>query len=303
MVGPWIQTSPIARVPGPIVTGPVIVQRGPIWTSSARSTSPSIDAVGWIFGTGEILRSLKTGYRTEVSKARPESPQVAIEVLGRMSYADALALQRERHHALVEARGGGGGPMSLLLVEHDPPVVTLTRRPGVSEHLLVDEAQLAAMGIQLAQTDRGGDITYHGPGQLVAYPILDLNVLDLRIHSYMRLLEVVVIRTLAAFGIQAMREEEATGVWVPAEEGRARKIAALGVRLSRWCSMHGLAINVDPDLSHFDLIVPCGLVDRSVTSMRQELGSDCPTLEQVREQLVDQFMAVLDDPLLGRNKT
>lgn len=230
----------------------------------------------------------------EVSKPRSESPEIAIEVLDRMSYADALALQRERHRALVDARDHGGGPMSLLLVEHDPPVVTLTRRPGVSDHLLADEDRLAAMGIELAETDRGGDITYHGPGQLVAYPILDLNVLKLRIHPYMRLLEEVVIKTLAAFEIQAVREEDATGVWVPADDGPARKIAALGVRLSRWCSMHGLAINVDPELGHFDLIVPCGLKDRSVTSMRQELGDACPSLERVRDELVSQFLMIFN---------
>ena len=179
--------------------------------------------------------------------------------------------------------------MTVFTLEHHPPVITVTRRPGVRENLLVTPQHLLEQGIELVETDRGGDITYHGPGQLVAYPILDLNQLGLRIHPYMRLLEDVVISTVAAFGVTAGREEGATGVWVSAGTPEARKIAALGVRLSRWCSMHGLALNVDPDLSHFDLIVPCGLTGRPVTSLRQELGAQCPSMEDVRGALEEAF--------------
>jgi lipoyl(octanoyl) transferase len=184
--------------------------------------------------------------------------------------------------------------MWILQVEHQPPVVTVTRRPGVAEHLLVDEARLNTLGIELAETDRGGDITYHGPGQLVLYPILDLNRLGLRIHPYLRLLEEAVIRTLAEYGIRGERDPTATGVWVPGSgpEEPARKICAMGVRLSRWCSMHGLALNVDPDLEHFQLIVPCGLA-RPVTSLRRELGSAAPHLDDVREQLTAQLLTLL----------
>ena len=214
--------------------------------------------------------------------------EIRIEDLGRLPYQKALELQRARHQALVDAREKGGGPMTILLVEHDPPVITVTARPGVAEHLLVDETRLKAMGIELASTDRGGDITYHGPGQLVVYPILDLNALHLRIHPYLRLLEEAVIRTLADFGLHGERDHCATGVWLPGEspEAPTRKICAMGVRLSRWCSMHGLALNVDPDLSHFGLIVPCGLAGRPVTSFQQELGPQAPDMAQVRERLV-----------------
>ena len=209
--------------------------------------------------------------------------------LGRVSYGEALERQRRCHAELVAARESGGGEMTVFTLEHHPPVITVTRRPGVREHLLATPDHLAKRGIELFETDRGGDITYHGPGQLVAYPILDLNRLGLRIHPYMRLLEDVVIETVASFGIEAGREEGATGVWVDAGTVKARKIAALGVRLSRWCSMHGLALNVDPDLSHFELIVPCGLSGRPVTSLRRELGEACPSMERVRLVLEEAF--------------
>ena len=184
--------------------------------------------------------------------------------------------------------------MTVFTLEHHPPVITVTRRPGVRANLLATPEHLLEHGIELVDTDRGGDITYHGPGQLVAYPILDLNRLGLRIHPYMRLLEDVVIETVASFGVEAGREDGATGVWVAAGTPEARKIAALGVRLSRWCSMHGLALNVDPDLSHFDLIVPCGLTGRSVTSLRRELGDGCPSLDNVRLALEKAFDAAIE---------
>lgn len=209
--------------------------------------------------------------------------------LGRVSYGEALEKQRACHAELVAAREHGGGEMTVFTLEHHPPVITVTRRPGVRENLLATPQHLLERGIELVDTDRGGDITYHGPGQLVAYPILDLNRLGLRIHPYMRLLEDVVIATVASFGVQAGREDGATGVWVAAGTPEARKIAALGVRLSRWCSMHGLALNVDPDLSHFDLIVPCGLSGRPVTSLRRELGDQCPSLDCVRDALEKAF--------------
>jgi len=219
--------------------------------------------------------------------------EITFEDLGRLSYGDALVVQRARHEALVQARGRTEEPMSIFLLEHDPPVITVTRRPDVRAHLLVTEDALAERGVELVQTDRGGDITWHGPGQLIAYPILDLNRLGLRIHPYMRLLEEVIIRTLGAFGIEAHREEGATGVWVRSSGDITRKIAAIGVRLSRWCSLHGLAINVDPDLTHFDLIIPCGLAGREVTSMRRELGEACPSMGEVKSVFTSTFSEVL----------
>ena len=156
----------------------------------------------------------------------------------------------------------------------------MTKRPEAKEHLIATEDQLLKAGVTTCDTDRGGDITYHGVGQLVGYPICDLNALSLRIHSYMRFLESVLIDVLGEFGIQAHRDKCATGVWV----GDA-KICALGVRVSRWVSMHGFALNVDPNMQHFDLIVPCGLAGRKVTSMRILLGDTCPSMVEVKETI------------------
>ena len=225
--------------------------------------------------------------------------------LGRMAYREAYDLQAEHVEEVIAARGAtvpANAPPAwgrLLLVEHDP-VVTISRRKGAEANLLADEATLAAAGVAVEPTDRGGDITYHGPGQLVAYPILDLNVLMLRLHDYMRLLEQSVIDTLEAFGVEGRRDPDATGVWVElakhqsaAPEGQFAKIAAMGVRVRRWVSMHGLSLNVDPDPAHFRLIVPCGLAGRPVTSLRALLGDECPSMERVSEELVGHLHANL----------
>jgi len=218
-----------------------------------------------------------------------------VQDLGRMDYAAALERQRVVHADLVAAREARP-PMQLLLVEHDPPVITVSRRPGAERHVIVSDARLAELGVQKVETDRGGDVTWHGPGQLVAYPILDLHRLDLRIHGYMRFLEQTVIDTLAAFGVQGMRDEAATGVWV-GEGARQRKICAMGVRISRWATLHGLALNVCPDLGQFELIVPCGLVGRPVTSLQRELGSRAPSMEQVKNGLADRLMQAVGERL------
>lgn len=216
-----------------------------------------------------------------------------------MAYEDALALQRERLDEVVAGRGDGGTVGYLLLVEHDPPVITVSKRPGARSHLVASDARLAESGVQVAATDRGGDITYHGPGQLVAYPILDLNRLDLRLHGYLRWLEERVLETLSDFGLNGHRDPSATGAWIGGEQGPDgmsgnRKICAIGVRVSRWVSMHGLAINVRTDLSHFELIVPCGLTGRAVTSMHRELGDGCPSMQQVKDALVQRFRSAVD---------
>ena len=233
----------------------------------------------------------------------PSTPAAALQVtdLGRMSYGDALTLQRRLQAEVIDARGReDAGIGHLLLVEHDPAVITVSRRPGARSHLLADPQRLDRLGVEVAETDRGGDITYHGPGQLVAYPILDLNRLDLRLHGYLRWLENRVLETLGRFGLAGHRDDDATGAWVGGRrvaddryEGD-RKICAIGVRVSRWVSMHGLAINVETDLSHFDLIVPCGLAGRAVTSLKQELGDDAPTMQQVKDTLVEVFRRQLD---------
>lgn len=208
-----------------------------------------------------------------------------------------MAVQLEHHQQVLAARDAPTGQVGrLLLVEHEP-VITVSRRPTATDNLSATPEMLAAAGVAVEPTDRGGDITYHGPGQLVAYPILDLNRLGLNLHAYMRLLEQVVIDTVAAFGVVGDRDESATGVWVAQPDANAAKIAAMGVRVRRWITMHGLALNVATNLDHFDLIVPCGLAGRSVTSLQRELGDAAPTMDQVKAKLVDRFNAAVDELL------
>jgi lipoyl(octanoyl) transferase len=175
----------------------------------------------------------------------------------------------------------------LLFVEH-PHVYTLGKS-GDPKHLLLDEHQLQDKSATYYKINRGGDITYHGPGQLVAYPILDLDHFFTDIHKYLRLLEETIILTLADYGIVAGRSEGETGVWIDAEiPGKARKICAMGVRCSRWVTMHGWGFNVNSDLNYFNNIIPCGITDKSVTSMKQELGKTLD-LEEVKMQLKKHF--------------
>jgi len=181
--------------------------------------------------------------------------------LGRMAYGEALALQR----ALVEERRAGRVPDLLLLVEH-PHVLTLgVRGDGGRSHILASADALAGRGVEVFEAGRGGDVTYHGPGQVVGYPIVDLKPERCDVHRYVRDLEEVLIRTMADFGIRAGRIAGLTGVWTL--EGAPEKLAAIGVRISRWITSHGFALNVATDLDYFNLIVPCGISDRGVTSM------------------------------------
>ncbi|MDP7029594.1 MAG: lipoyl(octanoyl) transferase LipB [Phycisphaerales bacterium] len=224
--------------------------------------------------------------------------ELTVRDLGRMNYSEALSLQRSLQQEVIAARTDSRShPGFLLMVEHDPPVITVSRRAEAADHLIATRETLTGAGIEVRETDRGGDITYHGPGQLVVYPILDLNRLGLRLHGYMRWLEDRVLEVLATCGISGHRDDSATGVWV-GPSGGDRKICAMGVRVSRWVSMHGLALNVDPDLTHFDLIVPCGLHGRGVTSMRRERGDACPDMGQVKQIMVDAFNQALDAPPL-----
>ncbi len=217
----------------------------------------------------------------------PPAPQSAIAVrrLGRVEYDHAWAIQRE----LVASRQAGHAPDTLLLLEH-PPVITLGRS-GETAHLLGSEAELERRGVALVETDRGGDITFHGPGQIVGYAIVDLAPRGRDLHRYLRDLESVLIRALAEFGIVAGRVEGLTGVWV----GDA-KVAAIGIRVARWVTHHGFALNVDTDLSYFDLIVPCGIADRRVTSMKALLG-DAIDREDVENALARAFESVFGSDL------
>jgi len=220
-------------------------------------------------------------------RALAETSHLRVIDLGRTGYSAALELQRATHEQLVAGRASGER-MTVFVLEHDPPVVTVTRRVGAAEHVLASDSLLAQHGIERVETDRGGDVTYHGPGQLVAYPILDLQRLGLKVHPYVRWLEQCIIDTIAVDGLSGMRDSTATGVWVGADAVPERKIAAIGVRLSRFVSLHGFALNVAPDLSHFGLIVPCGL-QRPVTSMAAELGPRAPSVQLVKERVSDWF--------------
>ncbi|HUB26402.1 MAG TPA: lipoyl(octanoyl) transferase LipB [Tepidisphaeraceae bacterium] len=198
-----------------------------------------------------------------------------VQDLGMIPYRAAWALQEQIHS---EVAAGGDG--RLLLLEH-PPVITIGRRPEGAKNLLASEESLSRLGVELVHSDRGGDITFHGPGQLVAYPIIRLNDHALSVGGYVRLLQETVIAALAEFGVKTHRDSDAIGVWT--EDGA--KICAIGVRIRRGISMHGLALNVSTDLSFFNLIVPCGLAGRPVTSLRKILGDSVPTMDRVKEQL------------------
>jgi lipoyl(octanoyl) transferase len=203
-----------------------------------------------------------------------------------MPYAEALALQR----ALVADRQAGRIDDLLLLVEH-PPVLTLgVRGDGGRAHILATGDELAARGVEVFEAGRGGDITYHGPGQIVGYPIIDLKPDRQDVHRYVRDLEEVLIRTAASFGIEAERVKGLTGVWVANE-----KLAAIGVRIARWVTSHGFALNVSTNLDDFGLIVPCGISDRGVTSMEKLLGRRVDQ-RAVEDRLADAFRDVFARP-------
>jgi len=183
-------------------------------------------------------------------------------------------------------------PNYLILCEH-PPVFTLGKS-GTSDNLLLDEQGLNEVGAGFYRINRGGDITHHGPGQLVVYPLLDLENFFTDIHLYLRTLEEIVIKTLADFGLSGGRYPGYTGVWLEPDGKNARKICAMGVKCGRWVTMHGLALNVANDLSYFNHIIPCGIKEKSVTSMAAELSWKAPTIETVSECLLTHFAATFN---------
>src|SRR5262245_28961449 len=189
------------------------------------------------------------------------APPLRVVRPGRVGYADALAMQREAASALR----AGLAPETLFLLTH-PPVVTMGRR-ATEDHVLFSREELAARGVEVVETDRGGDVTFHGPGQVVGYPILDLRKRGLGPHTHLRFLESTLIGVLAGYGIDAFRDPQHTGVWTA--QG---KIAAMGIRVSAGVSLHGFALNANTDLAYFGLIVPCGIQGRAVASMQQILG-------------------------------
>lgn len=211
---------------------------------------------------------------------------MVVKDLGRVPYRQAWELQ----HRLVKELQDGHGQEQLLLVEHDP-VFTLGFH-GNAANMLLDESALAAKGIECIRIERGGDITYHGPGQLVAYPIIDLRAHNLGVKAYVHLLEESVIRLLAEYVIRAARDSSAPGVWIDVATLRQRKICALGVKVSHAVTMHGLALNVNTDLTPFSYINPCGFVDRGVTTMALELGHPLDFAE-VKDRFAAIFLSLL----------
>jgi len=218
----------------------------------------------------------------------PQAHNLTVVRLRRMSYSAALEVQLRAVDRVRFGRQGDGRPVEyLLLVEHDPPVITLGRGSD-RENVLASADRLAEMGIELHESSRGGDVTYHGPGQLVAYPVLDLNLHGRDVHRYLRDIEQTVLRLLARYEIEGRRDREYTGVWVGHE-----KVCAIGVAITRWVTYHGLALNVAATLDNFELIVPCGIPDRSVTSLETLLGRQV-TIEEVAAKLVEEFVRTFE---------
>ena len=211
--------------------------------------------------------------------------QIEVRRLGVVSYADGLALQQ----ALVEDRKAGRIPDQLLLLEHLPVITLGVKNRHDRTHIVASAETLNEQGVSVFETGRGGDVTYHGPGQLVGYPIVDLKPDRCDVHRYVRDLEQVLIQTAAAFGVTAGRVPGLTGAWVGDD-----KLAAIGVRISRWVTSHGFALNVNTNLSHFELIVPCGIANRGVTSMERLLGRAIQ-LDRVEAALMDAFLTVFGD--------
>lgn len=210
-----------------------------------------------------------------------------------MSYKNCWTYQEELFQGIIDQKRANRNTNNfqetknyLLFVEH-PHVFTLGKS-GNMDNLLSDKARLAKEGIEFYKSNRGGDITYHGPGQIVGYPILDLDHFFTDIHRYLRTLEEVIISTLADYGLKATRSPGETGVWLDVGTPFARKICAMGVRASRWVTMHGFALNVNTNLQHFEHIIPCGIQGKGVTSLEKELGKQVP-LKAVQEKIIRHF--------------
>ena len=237
-----------------------------------------------------------------------QSRKVYVEDLGRIGYAEAWDLQerllkqnldiKAEHHRNASGADPGSLPTRhhFLFCEH-PPVYTLGKS-GKMEHLLLSETELTERGYSFFPTNRGGDITYHGPGQIVGYPILDLEKFRADIGWYLRNLEEVIIRTIGDFSIPGARSQGETGVWIdPDQPGRERKICAMGVRCSRWITMHGFALNVNTDLGDFEHIVPCGIRGKQVASMEREIGQAVP-LAEVKASIIRHMAEVFEAEML-----
>lgn len=229
--------------------------------------------------------------------------KVALQDLGFKDYKETWDYQESLFKDIVDTKvknrredAGLETPNHFLFVEH-PHVYTLGKS-GDIKNLLVDEKALAEKGATFYKINRGGDITYHGPGQVVGYPILDLDNFFTDIHKYLRFLEEMVILTLAEYGLKGQRSEGETGVWLDVGTPFARKICAMGVRASRWVTMHGFALNVNTDLGYFDMMIPCGIKDKAVTSLNVELGQKEVDMSAVKEKLLKHFITLFEAELV-----
>lgn len=229
--------------------------------------------------------------------------KVALQDLGHKDYKETWDYQEALFKAIVDTKirnrrenAGLETPNHFLFVEH-PHVYTLGKSGDIG-NLLVDEKFLEAKGATFYKINRGGDITYHGPGQIVGYPILDLDNFFTDIHKYLRFLEEMVILTLAEYGLKAERSDGETGVWLDVGTPFARKICAMGVRASRWVTMHGFALNVNADLGYFDLMIPCGIKGKAVTSLNVELGQKEVNMEEVKGKLLKHFVTLFEAELI-----
>jgi lipoyl(octanoyl) transferase len=224
---------------------------------------------------------------------------IILKDLGRKDYKETWDYQEALFKEIIEIKiknrredAGLETPNYFLFVEH-PHVYTLGKS-GDYDNLLIPEDKLDEIGATFYKINRGGDITYHGPGQIVGYPILDLENFFTDIHKYLRFLEEIIIRTLAEYDIKAERSPGETGVWLDVGTPFARKICAMGVRASRWVTMHGFAFNVNSDLGYFDHMIPCGIKDKAVTSLNVELGKTEVPLSEVKEKLIMHFKALFE---------
>lgn len=233
--------------------------------------------------------------------------KVRLQDLGLVDYKASWDYQEQLFKAIVDRkiknrRQEETLPTSnhFLFVEH-PHVYTLGKSGDMS-NLLLNEQQLKTKNAVFYKINRGGDITYHGPGQVVGYPILDLDNFFTDIHKYLRLLEEVIIRTLAEYGLNATRSEGETGVWLDTGTPLARKICAMGVRASRWVTMHGFALNVNTNLGYFDHIIPCGIKDKAVTSLHVELGADEIPVAEVKQKIMHHFSELFEATMISANE-
>jgi len=224
--------------------------------------------------------------------------EVQIKDLGLMDYKEAWDYQEELLNGIVgikikNRRGTNESTKNYLIFVEHPHVYTLGKSGDIS-NLLIDEGELTNKDAKFYKINRGGDITYHGPGQIVGYPILDLDNFFTDIHKYLRFLEEIIILTLKEYGLNASRNEGKTGVWLHCDTPFPKKICAMGVRASRWVTMHGFALNANVDLKYFDNIIPCGIENNSVTSLNVELGVETIDIKEVKSKILKNFKILFD---------